>query len=559
MTEAYDIAEILRDIAWGRALLGGDERRIRAYVNAARVIKKFGRDLPRAYASGELAAVRGIGKGTLAIVDAALAGPEVQAHAAVRREVPAGLLHARAIKGLGPKRLRRLWLELGLTSIAEIEYACSENRLAELSGFGQGVQAKVLNAIVGLRDRAGLMRMDRAWAVAQTGITRLLASPAVQRAVVVGRLRLAHETVARVELAVLASAELDDGTLSALPAGLRLHRCADPAGFGAHVVHLSCDERHRERLRQRAAGLGLELRPDALLRRGEAGKPGEKLDCPDEDAVYAALGVHTPAAERRDRDDPLIPLTEPATRLVRRDDLRGALHNHTTASDGIHTAGQMRAAAHALGLAYLGISEHSQSAGYAGGLSPERLAEQFDDIGALNRDGHPCTLLTGVESDIGRDGGLDYDDRQLEPLDVVVASVHNRFGQGREEMTARLCRAAAGRHGDILGHPTGRLLLGRPAADLDIDAVLDACVRGKTAVELNANPQRLDLCVEHLQKARARGLKVSIAADAHAAAGLDCLAFGVAIARRAGLTPDDVLNCLPLPQLKTWIAARRAG
>lgn len=555
--DCVHVADVLKDVAWGRALLGGDDRSVRAYVNAARIVNKFGGELPAAFASGELAAVRGIGKSTLAIVGLALADQPVPALQQVREQVPAGLFAAKSIKGLGPNRLRTLWRDLGLTDLAEIEYACTENRLADLKGFGPTVQHSILSALQDARDRAGQMRVDRAWSVALAAIESIKSQPGVREAWAVGPLRRGHEVVPGVQLAVRLdpdSGKDTDAVAAALGnAKTTVHVGTDPRTFGALVALCNAGDAHLLRLQERAASLQIQLSSAGLRR------DGGLLDTPDEAAFYSALGVHPTPVERRDSDDALVPLDQPAPELVTFADLRGALHNHTTASDGIHSLEQMRDAAAIRGLRYLGISDHSQAAAYAGGLSVERLVAQRLEIAALNTQGHACTLLSGVESDILRDGALDYDDADLDALDVVVASVHNRFGQDGAAMTERMVRAAAGKRGDIIGHPTGRLLLGRPAADVDIDRLLAACAESHTAVELNANPQRLDLSAEHLQKAVAIGCKVSIAADAHAAAGLDCLALGIAVARRAGVKANAVINCMELGELREWIATRRTA
>ena len=230
------------------------------------------------------------------------------------------------------------------------------------------------------------------------------------------------------------------------------------------------------------------------------------------------------------------------------------------ASDGGATLEQMRDEAIALGLRWLGISEHSQSAVYARGLEASRLAVQGDQVRALNLDdkGAQCQILHGVESDILPDGSLDYDDTTLQTLSHVIASVHARGRLDRDGFTARMVRAAEHPWTDVIGHPTGRLLLGRPPSDFDTDALLDACARCGTALELNASPARLDLGEELLAQAKARGILVSISADAHSVRALSHLEYGVTIARRAGLTPDDVLNARPLADVQAWFSARKA-
>jgi DNA polymerase (family 10) len=272
--------------------------------------------------------------------------------------------------------------------------------------------------------------------------------------------------------------------------------------------------------------------------------------------VYRKLGFLVPAPEQRESAE-LVRLGHPPLELVRLEDLKGSLHNHTTHSDGVDSLETMRDAALDAGLAYFAVTEHSQTANYARGLEPHRLADQVAEVRRLNEQGHGCMLLAGVESDILREGELDYTDEQMAQLDLVVASIHNRFGLKGEAMTRRMANAAANPWVSIMGHPTGRLLLGRPPAEYDVETMLDRAAENGCAVELNASPARLDLNEDHLRMAAERGLLVSIAADAHSARELDYLNYGVSIARRAGLRPDQVLNCMGLSDLLRWLEHRK--
>jgi DNA polymerase (family 10) len=329
--------------------------------------------------------------------------------------------------------------------------------------------------------------------------------------------------------------------------------CEDPEAWGVLSVLATGSGAHIDRLRREA-----EARSLAFDERGMFSPQG-KIPCADEETFYRSLGLHAVSPERREAGAPLVGREYTAPRLIRRSDLTGALHNHSTASDGLHSLEQMRARAVELGLSYLGISEHSQTAAYAGGLDAVRLEAQASEIDQLNGESETpaCRLLHGIESDILKDGTLDYEPTVLARLEFVVASVHQRYGLGPEEMTQRMVCAASNPWSDIIGHPTGRLLLGRDPAEFDVRALLDACVMSGCSVELNGNPARLDLKPEHLAMAKERGLLVSIAADAHSVEALDHLDYGVTVARRAGLTPDDVLNCRPLEALSAWLQERK--
>jgi DNA polymerase (family 10) len=556
------VTDTLQRIALLRELLGEPERAVRPWGAAAWALRGVEGDFDAKHRAGELGGVRGVGPRVLEVVDAVMASEPVPLLEELEAQVPAGLLELAKLPGLGAKKIRRLWLELDITSVAELEYACHESRLVTLKGFGDKTQARLLEAIAEARATAGHRRVDQLWEAASHLEERIASNPEVERLAIGDAVELC--VLADSELFDELSAELADAGASALSQeerlglpvlegelgglSLRLWLCDDEDAWGAALAMTTGSAAHTDALRSRAARRGGALDGSGLV------LSGARVACPTEDDLYAALGLSTTPVERREAHVPLVEAGRAGPRLLRRGDLVGALHNHTTASDGTASLEVMRAAAAERGLRYLGISEHSQSASYAGGLSPERLLAQREEIARLNEEAGGCVLLSGVESDILREGELDYDEEVLAALDVVIASVHRRHSLGRDDATRRLVRAVRSPRSHVLGHPTGRLLLGRAAVEVDMEAVLDACAETRTAVELNSHPARLDLCAEHLALAKARGVLVSIAADAHSPEGLDHLAYGVALARRAGLGPDDVLNVRPLEELRVWLA-----
>ncbi|MGF1467660.1 MAG: PHP domain-containing protein [Sandaracinaceae bacterium] len=546
MTTRRAVVDALEAIAFGAELKG--DRRARSWGAAAWAIRNVQGDLRAMLDSGELLKVRGVGQASARVVQQALAGEEPDALTRLREELPPGLFALRRIKGLGPKKVKALYQGLRITGLAELEYACRENRLVDLPGFGSKTQAKVLAQLESLRETAGLLRRDQAKALLEPLAAALRVHPGVERAEVVGDHARGMELVAP---RLLVAGPRPEAALATRTADVRalVGTCASDR-FGLVALGLTADPEHLEALAARARAQGkLAGAEDAL----------DALEgaFPTAEHVYEALGLVPTAPERREPGVPLVEVGRAAPALVALGDLRGALHNHTVASDGSHSLAEMRDAAARRGLSYLAITEHSEAAAYARGLEPERLRAQVEAIRALNEasDG-ACVLLTGIESDILRDGSLDYDDATLAGLEVVVASVHRRHGQGRDEMTARMVRAAHNPRTAVIGHPTGRLLLGRAPSEVDIDALLDACLEAGCAIELNAQPQRLDLGVEHLGRARERGVPISIAADAHSVDSLGYLEHGVAVARRAGLRPEDVLNARALSELRAWLAAR---
>ncbi len=558
MSDKRTVADVLGRLAFAHELLEGASPRSKTYAAASRTVWQLQGDLAALHASGALAEVRGLGPSTLAVIGTVLAGGEPEELGELERAIPGSLLELRRIKGLGPAKIRALWKGLEVLSLADLEQACHENRLLELEGFGKKTQASVLAAIEELRAQEGTLLRDRA----EEHLGRLLDAlrgAGIERAVAVGGLVRGLETIDRLELLVAGdpapAAEVLAGagvTAGHLEGTTVVVHGASAEAFGVAELALTSSAGHLARVAAHAAERGFVLTPSALTSRGEA------VAVRDADALYALCGLSPTPPERREDETPLVHAGK-ARALVSLGDLRGALHNHTVASDGSATLAEMREAARRAGLDYLGISEHSQSADYARGLSPERLAAQRAEIALLlARDPGGPVLLSGIESDILADGSLDYTAEELRELEVVIASGHRRFGLDRERSTARMVRAASDPMTDVVGHPTGRLLLGRPPNDFDVEAFLDACAASGCAVELNGSPHRLDLEPRWLAMAKERGVLVSIAADAHATDELSHLAHGVTIARRAGLGPEDVLNTRTLVELRSWLAARRA-
>ncbi len=552
MSPRRAVVDVLERLAFAAELL--DDDRASSYGRAAWAVRHLDGDLVAKRQSGELAQVRGIGKSTLALIDSVLAGERPDVLVTMEEKLPAGLFEIRRIKGLGAKKVKALHRDLGISTLGELEYACRENRLLDLKGFGKKTQANVLAQIAELRKSDGLMRRDRASLLIEPYLSALCANPGVNRASAVGEYRRGLELVR--ELSVLIAGSDPDAAIAAAAVArppetpITVHT-SSLEQLGARSVWLTSSAEHLALLTARALDRGLRYDEHGLW------KGNDPLACPDESALYRHLGLVPTEPERRDADVPLVEEGKARARLVTREDLRGALHNHTVASDGSATLEQMREAAAVRELEYLGISEHSVSAFYARGLEADALRAQAKTIAELNERGDSrCTVLSGVESDILADGALDYGSDVLGDLEVVVASVHRRHSQDSAQMTARLIGAAKNPWTMVIGHPTGRLLLGRPPSELDMEAFLDACAESGCAVEHNANPHRLDLSGHHLAMAKERKVLVSIAADAHSVDELDNLSHGITIARRAGLTAEDVLNARSLAELRIWLLAR---
>lgn len=550
MSPRRSVTDALERIAFASELC--DEPNASSWTAAAWAVRQVAGDLAAMLADGSLASVRGVGPRTIEVVADVLAGKEPDVLTALAARVPAGLFELRRVRGLGPKKIKALHRELGITSLAELEQACRENRLVSLAGFGPKTQATVIEQLQKLAGAEGRFRRDEAKALldaASAAIALAVPGAAIERA---GDLRRGLDVVERLSLVVVVPELAAAPALPVLDARVELV-VTTPSRRGVALLRATGPRAHLADLEARALALGLALGQEQLV-----GSDGREIACADEESVASALRIVLEPAERRGAGPPIPSSGAGPSPLVSRRDLRGALHNHTTASDGTASLADMRAAASAWGLEYLGVSEHSEAAFYARGLDAVRLRAQRGEIAEENRRASGAVLLTGVESDILDDGALDVHEEILAELEVVVASVHKRLAHGKDAMTARLVRAVRSPYTDVLGHPTGRLLFGRPSAEIDIAALLDACAEVGCAIELNGSPQRLDLAPASLAMAKERGVLVSIAADAHATSELEHLEHGIAVARHAGLRPEDVLNTRSLPELRVWLAGRRA-
>ena len=539
------IARHLKQAADLLEVTGGNAYRARAFASAARTIDRM--DEPAAaLTADELTGLRGVGKGLAADIRGIVETGSFGLVESLLASLPPGLPGVMRVRGLGPKRVRQLWQELDVTDLDGLVAAAASGRLEALPGFGAKTVAKLLASVEELRAYLGRAHYAKALPEAEAAAEALRG--AGLRAALAGALRRQCNTVDRAVIVAAGDAAATADALDAwgvapgpggalvgaLPAGIELHVVlVDAARFGTELWARTGSDAHLDAFRE------------------AHGEPGDHAD---EDEVYRAAGLPpVPPPLREGLDELDLAARDALPTLVTVADLRGTLHNHSTWSDGAETLAEMAEAARARGLSYYGIGDHSRSLQIAHGLSLERLAEQVEEAAALNAayaaDGVGFRVLTGSECDILKDGTMDFPDSVLAGLDVVVASVHTHFGMTEAEATARLVRAVSNPHVDILGHATGRLLLRREGYPIDAEAVLAACAEHGTAVELNANPWRLDLDWRWLRRARELGVPVAINPDAHTVDGLDDVRWGVASAQKAGLEAADVLNTRPADAL----------
>lgn len=533
-------------------LTGGNPFRARAYASGARTVERLETPVATLAASGELSGVKGIGKGLVADIEELLASGTLASTDALLQSLPPGLPEVMRVKGLGVKKVRTLWQDAGVTSLDQLEGAAVSGRLAELPGFGAKTVQNLLDAIEHLKAYRGKAHLRDAVGPALAVRQRLRA--AGLRADLAGAVRRQCNVVDALDLVAVGTPAQIAEALGGGRAEAGRVEGAIPLGLPL-TVFAATAETYGRVLWERT---GPREHVDAFT---EA--HGAPTDVAEEQEVYTAAGLHPIPAPLRDDPHWLTVAREPLPTLVRTGDLRGTIHNHTTASDGAHTLREMCDAARERGLTYFGVCDHSRSLQIAHGLSLDEMEEQIARVDALNAayadEGVDFRVFAGSEVDILSDGAMDYPDDLLARLDLVVASVHTGFNMTEDEATARVVAAVSNPYVDVLGHPTGRLLLRREGYPLDHEAVLDACAEHGVAVELNAHPFRLDLDWRFVRAATERGVPVSINPDAHATDGLDDTRWGVASAQKGGLTAADSLTSRSADDLGAWLTARRPG
>jgi DNA polymerase (family X) len=571
-TDRLSVAHVLEQIAAFLEFRGENVFRVRAFRNAAKAVLGLPGSVADALADNSLAAIRGIGPATLAIVKEFQDTGQSSLLEELRQQTPAGLLDLLGIPGLGAARIKLLHEQLGIDSVAGLEAAARDGRLAALPRFGAKSAQKLLQSIA-FTQRTRTFRLAhhaaREAEVLRSAVEQL---PGVTRAVVAGEVRRCCEVVS--ELALVAetarpalelreaitrfpglldpSGAEDVVTFRSAGGMTASIRITSPVSFGTALAQATGSTSHLAQLAAQAESAGYSLAPGALLRRGAA------VAVPEEAALYHALGLSDIPPELREGFDEVARAAAGTLpRLVDRADLLGFLHCHTTYSDGTLGVEDMALACRDAGYAYIGITDHSKSAAYAGGLSVEKLERQWEEIAAVQARVSDIRILKGIESDILVEGALDYPDETLARFDFVIGSIHSRFSLGEAEMTARVLGALESPFLTILGHPTGRLLLSRNPYPLDLEAVFAKAAVSGVALEINGDPRRLDLDWRLVRRAKEHGVILAIGADAHGLSGIANSEFGTAVARKAGLERQDVLNTRTAAEFLAFAAARR--
>jgi DNA polymerase (family X) len=547
------VSKLLRELAQRLELAGGNPYRARAYSRAADNLALSPLPLERLVADGRLTEIPGI--------DDALAGVITQLHEtgqhprleAMREDLPGSVLDMLRIPGLRRERVRQVYKELGIASAADLEDAALSGRLAATKGFGKAFQAKVLQGIEISRGPQGrhLHRADEALRFAADAIGR--EHPDWVNITPAGEFRRGCELVSALSL-VAVDPHLSGADRTIEQGDQLVVHVTCPARFGIALLFATGSDAHLKALRALARRKGLSLDAEGLSTKGHI------VAQRTEEEIYAALDLPFIAPELRESGKEVgLALDGKLPELVTQADLRGVLHAHTTESDGSDSLEDMAEATRQRGYAYLGLTDHSQTAHYAGGLKVEEVAAQQGAVDRLNkRFGATFHVFKGIESDILGDGSLDYSDEVLASFDLVIASVHSKFRMGRQEQTDRIVKAVENPHTTILGHVTGRQLLRRPGYEVDMERILRACAKHGVAVEINAHPWRLDMDWRWCERALELGCMFSINPDAHSTGEIDNIQWGVLMARKGAVSKERVLNALGLAEFGAFLKRRKS-
>jgi len=568
------VAEILVEIGTLLELKGENPFKTRAYANGARTIQALTEPLEKLVAEKRLGEIKGIGEALEQKITELVETGKLKYYDKLKKSVPPGFLEMLEIPGLGPKKIQAMHKKLGVDSIEKLEAACKSGKVAELEGFGEKTQTNILEGIELKRNYASKHRLGDALVAAEPLLEHLRDHPAVIRCSTAGSLRRFKEVIGDIDflasskkpaevieflvtqpgiVKVLAKGETKASVI--LEGGIQADlRVVSDAEYPFALAYFTGSKEHNIVMRQRAIQRGLRLNEYGLFKsKEETRDPKLLVACKTEDEIFEKLDlIYVPPELREDHGEFSAAEKNDLPRLIEWTQIKGALHNHSTWSDGRNTLEEIAAHVEELGLEYWAITDHSKSSFQANGLDAKRLREQLAEIKKLNEKiaarGSDFRLLTGSEVDILKDK-LDFDDEVLAELDVVVASLHVPSSTEAEN-TKRILRAVENPHVHIIGHPTGRLLLEREPYPVNVHAVIDACAETGTWIELNCNPYRFDLDWRHWFYAKSKGVKCVINPDAHHNSHAGFLRLGAGLARKGWLTKEDVINTLPLKMLR---------
>lgn len=570
----YELAEIFTRISDLLEIKGEVIYKILAYRKAADSLENLPADAEAYWREGKLDEIPGVGKAIAEKIDEIFSTGRLQFLEKLEQEVPPTIIEVLQVPDIGPKKAALFWKQLGVIDLAGLEAAAQAGKLRTLPGMGEKSEAKILAGIEAVKRRSGRIPLGKAWPFAQELFAYLGAVPGVARVSAAGSLRRMRATVGDLDILVAA---IDSGPVmeaftnhpqvisvsgkGSTKASVEFHNniraqlwVHPPERWGTALQYATGSKDHNVRLREIALKKNLSLSEQALTH-----EDGREILCASEEEVYTLLDLPwIPPELREDRGEIQAARVGELPDLIERSDLQAELHSHSTWSDGRLSIKEMAQAAIQRGYRVLAITDHSASLGVAGGLSADELQSQRQEIEAVQSElGDQILLLQGAEVEIKSDGTLDFSDDVLAQLDIVIASLHSSLRQPREQVTSRLLNAIHNPHVDVIGHPTGRMIPNREGADLDMQAIFQAAAKSGVALEINAHPARLDLDDVYSRRAKELGIPLSINTDAHSAADMDLVSFGVATARRGWIEPRDVINTWGKGKLLEWLRNRK--
>lgn len=578
-----EVAEQLREIYQLMQLAGENRFRAIAFDRAAQTIESLNEDINDYIKNDNLTDIKGIGNSIAGDIKSYAETGKIEVLESLRDRIPADIIQWLDISGLGPKNIAKIHQELGISELKELKEACKDGRVADLDGLGEKSAQKILDSIKWMEQFDERCRLDEAAEIAEPIYNFLKDQEGVEAIDIAGSLRRSKETIGDVDILIGASEEHIENLFDAFvghdlvvdvlgrgdtKSSIRTKdgrqvdlRIVKPAQFPAALMYFTGSKEHNVVLRQRARERGLSLNEYGLFELNDEGDTNfdAPIDYSSETDIYAKLDLHfVPPELREDRGEIEFFESHESMDLVEEGDIRGVIHAHSTYSDGKFSIREMAEACIERGYEYLGITDHSQTAAYAGGLSVDEIKQQWEEVNNLNEEfaDKNFRIFKGIESDILGDGSLDYDDEILEGFEFVIASVHNGLEMSRDKMMTRFRNAITNPHTDIVGHPTGRLLLQRDGSDLDLNELIELAAEHNTAIEINANPWRLDLDWRHGNKAKDVELMTSINPDAHSKKGIDHITYGIRIARKAKFEKARVLNTKSADELAEWFRQR---
>ena len=563
-----EISQVLQEIATLLELKGDNPFKIRAFSNASRIVETLTADLEKLISENKLISIKGIGAHLAQTISELVKTGMCQEHQSLKKSVPEGLFELLKLPGLGPKKVKALYENLKIKSLKELECACNENRLLKLSGFGEKTQNKIKESIKNFMSYQGQHLYPRGEYEALKVLGELKENKNVERIEIAGSLRRRKEVVKDIDIVV--SSEKPTAIMKAfvgikevsvvqqegetkssviLKSGIQADlRCVTNKEFPYALHHFTGSREHNTAMRGLAKSKGMKLNEYGLF------KGGKLISCKTEEDIFSKLGLVFIPPELRENTGEIEAAQKGKLQdLIKEKDIRGVFHVHTIESDGNASLEDMVKTAEKLEFEYVGISDHSQSAFYANGLKEDRVRRQQKEMDKLNSKLNKIRILKGIECDILADGSLDYPDKVLSSFDFVIASIHSQFNLDEKEMTKRISRALKNKYTTMLGHPTGRLILGRTGYKVDVREIINVAAGQGKIIELNANPHRFDIDWRWGPYLKEKKVMTCINPDAHSPEGLYDYTYGVGIARKAWLEKKDVLNTRNLKDIEKYL------